>query len=62
MSLSTSQQPSSELDMPNKLNPTIDSVLSSIVMLCLELKPEDRLQSVPELASILKNYQKRYLR
>jgi serine/threonine protein kinase len=56
------QRLSSELDMPNKLNPTIDPVLSSIVMLCLELKPEDRLQSVPELANILKDYQKRYLR
>jgi hypothetical protein len=43
------------------MNPAIDPVLSSIIMLCLELKPEDRLQTVEELSFILKDYAKKYL-
>jgi len=59
--LAAPERLSAALPLPHKMNPAIDPVLSSIIMLCLELKPEDRLQTVEELSFILKDYAKKYL-
>jgi len=56
----STERMSAEMPSPHELNPKIDTVLSSIIMLCMEERPEDRLQSVDELYFILKDYSKRY--
>ena len=44
------------LPMPHEICSEVDTVLSSIVMLCMELKMEDRMDSADELMDILESY------
>lgn len=44
------------LPMPHEICSDVDTVLSSIVMLCMELNMEERMQSAEELMDILQTY------
>lgn len=44
------------LPMPHEICSEVDTVLSSIVMLCMELNMEERMQSAEELMDILQAY------
>jgi serine/threonine protein kinase len=54
--ISSPERLQAELPFPHHISSEIDMVLSSIVMLALELKTEDRIQTADEFSEILKRY------